>query len=230
MSDSRIRTTLTTDAKKRKSWGEDVDSSKGMRGERERLLFETAAKLFNSHGFHGTSMSQLTSELGLTKGAVYYYVTDKSDLLYKLHLKSIEATQRANARGIAEGSNGIERVKLIIRYYVEALTRSRTETFILLEKGALNDEQTRDIKMRRKQLEKELRQQIVSGIEDGSIVSCDPKLAALSLVGAMAWISKWYDPDGVWSSEQVAESMSDMLIRSLAAEPVDALTRDVANP
>ncbi|MCZ4264082.1 TetR/AcrR family transcriptional regulator [Erythrobacter sp. G21629-S1] len=216
-------------AKKRKSWGAEIDSSKAMRAERERLLFETAAKLFNSHGFHGTSMSQLTSELGLTKGAIYYYVTDKSDLLYKLHLKSIEATQQANTRGIAEGSNGFERVKLIIRYYVEALTRSRTETFILLEKGALNDEQTRDIKKRRKQLETELREQIASGIEDGSMIPCDPKLAALSLVGAMAWISKWYEPDGDWRPEQVAQSMSEMLIRSLAAKPVDALTTDVSN-
>ncbi|ASK89713.1 TetR/AcrR family transcriptional regulator [Sphingorhabdus sp. SMR4y] len=228
MNDSQKGKSLAKGAKKRTSWGEDVDSSKGMRGERERLLFETAAKLFNSHGFHGTSMSQLTSELGLTKGAIYYYVTDKSDLLYKLHLKSIEATQRANTRGIAEGRNGLERVKLIIRYYVEALTRSQTETFILLEKGALNEEQTRDIKKRRKQLENELRDQIVTGFEDGSMTSCDPKLATFNLVGAMAWVSKWYDPEGEWNPEQVAQSMADMLIRSIAAKPVDALTTDVS--
>ncbi len=213
---------------KKASWGDDIDATKNLREERERVLFETAARLFNSHGFHGTSMSQLTSELGLTKGAIYYYVADKSDLLYKLHLKSIEATQRANQRGIAEGGNGMERVQLIIRYYVEALTRSKTETFILLEKGALRPEQAQDILTRRKQLEADLRAQIESGIADGSIVSCDPKLAAFTLVGAMAWVSKWYDPGKEWRPEQIAEAMAQMLIRSLSREPTADLAVNVA--
>lgn len=215
-------------AEKRRSWGDDIDGSKTMRPERERVLFETAARLFNSHGFHGTSMSQLTSELGLTKGALYYYVSDKSDLLYKLHLKSIEATKKANQRGIAEGRNGFERVKLIIQYYVEALTRSQTETFILLEKGALKPELAQDIMRRRKELESELRDQISAGIADGSIVPCDPKLATFTLVGAMAWVSKWYDANGNWKPDQIARSMADMLMRTLAVEPVEALALNVA--
>ncbi len=225
MSDTRAPRKATA---KRKSWGDDIDGSKTMRPERERVLFETAARLFNSHGFHGTSMSQLTSELGLTKGALYYYVTDKSDLLYKLHLKSIAATKQANDRGIAEGRNGFERVKLIIQYYVEALTRSQTETFILLEKGALKPEQARDIMKRRKELEAELREQIAGGIADGSIIACDPKLAAFTLVGAMAWVSKWYDADGEWTPDQIARSMAEMLTRALAVQPVEALATRIA--
>lgn len=228
MGQSRTGKSTTMAREKRKSWGEDIDGSKHMRAERERVLFETAARLFNSHGFHGTSMSQLTSELGLTKGAIYYYVTDKSDLLYKLHLKSIEATQKANERGIAEGRNGFERVRLIVRYYVEALTRSQTETFILLEKGALAPELAQDIVNRRKQLEADLREQISAGIADGSIVPCDPKLATFALVGAMAWVSKWYDAQGEWRPEQIANSMADMLLRALAVEPAPALVTDVA--
>jgi TetR/AcrR family transcriptional regulator len=228
MSDKRPLNEASHVRKVRKaSWGEDIDATKNVREERERVLFETAARLFNSHGFHGTSMSQLTSELGLTKGAIYYYVADKCDLLYKLHLKSIDATHRANQRGIAEGRNGMERVNLIIRYYVEALTRSQTETFILLEKGALRPDQAEDILMRRKQLEADLRSQIASGITDGSIIPCDPKLAAFTLVGAMAWVSKWYDPSGDWLPEQIARSMADMLTRSLAQRPSATLPVNV---
>lgn len=216
-------------AEKRKSWGAEIASSKAMRAERERVLFETAARLFNTHGFHGTSMSQLTNELGLTKGALYYYVADKSDLLYKLHLKSIDATKEANRRGIAEGRNGFERVFLIIRYYVEAQTRSNTETFILLESGALKPEQAEDIMRQRKELDAELRDQIAAGIADGSIVPCDPKLAAFALVGAMAWISKWFDPQGTWNPDQISQAMAEMLMRGLAAHPVTALVTDVSS-
>jgi TetR/AcrR family transcriptional regulator len=119
-------------------------------------------------------MSRLTEELGLTKGALYYYVKDKSDdLLYRLHLKSAEAAERAHARGAAVGTNGYECVTSVIRHYVEALAKSPTETFILLEESAL-----------------------AASLEDGSISPCDVKLTVFIIVGAMAWLSKWYDGKG----------------------------------
>lgn len=213
---------------RRRAWDKKAEGISGQRAVRETLLFETAARLFNSHGFHGTSMSQLTHELGLTKGALYYYVEDKSDLLYKLHIKSVDATRKAYNMGVAEGRNGFERVRGIIRHYVAAVTASPSETFILLEKGALKPEQAEDIVRQRKQLELDLRSQISKGIDDGSIVPCDAKLAAFVLVGAMAWVSKWFEADQRWTPDQIAQAMSEMLIRSIAAMPSDALVDDVA--
>lgn len=212
----------------KKAWNEKVDGASGRRAVRESILFETAARMFNSYGFHGTSMSQLTQELGLTKGALYYYVEDKSDLLYKLHIKSAEATRRAYEAGVAEGRTGYERVHGIVRHYVAAVTASPTETFILVEKDVLNPEQTADIVKRRKQLELDLRGQITKGIDDGSIVPCDPKLATFILVGAMAWVSKWFEPDRDWTPDQIADAMADMLMRSIAVTPSDVLISDVA--
>ena len=205
--------------RKKPAWGDAVQSTEEQRDLREEILFETAGKLFNQYGFHGTSMSQLTEALGLTKGAIYYYVKDKSDLLYQLHLKSIEATQRSNARAVQEGTNGYETIRAIVRNYVESVTQSNTETFILLEDGALNPEQAAEILEKRKELSVFLRDQIAAGVEDGSIVPCDPLMVSNALVGAMAWVSKWYEPGGEMTSEDVAKSMSDMLSRMVAATP-----------
>jgi TetR/AcrR family transcriptional regulator len=209
--------------RKKPAWGESVQSTEEQRARREKILFETAGKLFNQYGFHGTSMSQLTEALGLTKGAIYYYVKDKSDLLYQLHLKSIEATRRSNARAVEEGRNGYERIRAIVRNYVESVTRSNTETFILLEDGALKPEQAADIVEKRKELEIFLRDQIQAGVDDGSIVPCDPRMVSFALVGAMAWVTKWYEPDGPMTSEDVATAMSDMLSRMVSATPSTSL-------
>ena len=205
--------------RRKPAWGEDVQSTEEQRAIREAILFDTAARLFNRYGFHGTSMSLLTEELGLTKGALYYYVKDKRDLLYRLHLKSIEAIRNSYDRGVREGSNGYERVHGTIRNYVSAVTSSQTETFVLLEEGALTPEQTAEIVSKRKKLDHELRDQISAGIADGSIAPCDAKLVALTLVGAMAWVSKWYDPEDEWSSTHVSEAMADLLGRMIRAAP-----------
>lgn len=226
--DKRGKNPGTGRTSRKKAWGENIQSTEKQRELRETILFETAARLFNRYGFHGTSMSQLTQELGLTKGALYYYVKDKTDLLYQLHLKSAEATRKAHDLGVAEGRNGYERIHGIIHHYLRTVTTSPTETFILLEDGALRPEQAKDIMDRRKELELDLRRQIDAGIEDGSIVPCDSKLASFVLVGAMAWVTKWYEHDKPWTSEQVSAEMSAMLGRMISATPEATLPRHVA--
>ncbi|MCG7625149.1 TetR/AcrR family transcriptional regulator [Epibacterium sp. Ofav1-8] len=208
---------------RRKTWGDKVLSVEDQRSARMEILFETAARMFNRYGYHGASMNALTKELGLTKGALYYYVRDKADLLYQLHLHSAECSRAAHQRGAAEGQTGFERVRLIIKYHLEHVTTSRSETFIMLHEGTLDDERLAHIRSLRKALELDLRDQIESGLADGSIAPCDPKLAAFTIVGALAWVTKWYVRDGDWTSAQVSAAMSDMLSRMIAPSQSSAL-------
>jgi AcrR family transcriptional regulator len=207
-------------------WSDRVPSKASQRAIKEAVLCETAARWFNRHGFHGTSLGDIADELGITKAALYYYVRDKSDLLYKLHLRAAEAAKRAHDRGVKQGRNGLERVQRIVTNYLAASTSSPTETFILFEDGALSPVQSAEIIKRRKWLDNDLRRQIETGIADGSIVPCDSKLAVLVIVGALAWTSKWYDGNGIWSSDQVATAMGQMLARMLSSAPAPALPTD----
>ncbi|WP_133492323.1 TetR/AcrR family transcriptional regulator [Alcanivorax sp. 24] len=209
------KTQPTTTKGRRRSWGGGVQTLEEQREAREKILLETAAKLFNRYGFHGTSLSMLTEELGLTKGALYHYVKDKGDLLYKIHIKSAEATSKAVKGGIEEGTNGFERVRAIVRLYLTSVTRSQIETFLYLEDGALSEEQAVEVRALRRNLEHSLREQVQYGIDDGSIAPCDPALATFTLIGAMAWVSKWYKRDGPWTSQQLAEGMAELLGRML---------------
>ncbi len=64
-----------------------------------------------------------------------------------------------------------------------------------------------------------MRKEISLGIEDGSITPCDPKLVSLTIVGAMAWMLTWYDPEKQMSKEDVSKGMADLLSRMIAADP-----------
>lgn len=209
-------------------WADRVPSREQQRSVKEEVLFETAARWFNRHGFHGTSLSNLATELGITKAALYHYVKDKSELLYQLHLRSLQAAEDARNKAVEEGLTGLERVYLIAKLYVFAITSSPTFTFVLLEDGALTPEQSREILKRRIWLERDLRELIASGIRDGSITPCDPKFVALMFGGAMNSIAKWYRPNGEWTGEQVASELGRLLSRMLTAGEPEALSRDVS--
>ncbi len=49
---------------------------------KEKIL-EVALKLFIRKGYHGTSLNEIASQAGLTKGGVYHYFDSKDDLYYQ---------------------------------------------------------------------------------------------------------------------------------------------------
>src|SRR5450759_732708 len=84
----------------RRLWNAPAPSRQARRELKEEVLYETAARWFNKHGFHGTSLADLGSELGITKAALYYYVSDKSELLYRLHVRSLRAARGARDKAV----------------------------------------------------------------------------------------------------------------------------------
>ena len=55
-----------------------------------------ALRLFVLQGYKGTSVEQIGSEAGLTKGAVYFYFKDKESLLLELLMQSRGRGVQAN--------------------------------------------------------------------------------------------------------------------------------------
>lgn len=49
----------------------------------DRIL-RAALNLFSSHGFHGTSMQDIATEAGVSKGLLFHHFADKSSLLHAL--------------------------------------------------------------------------------------------------------------------------------------------------
>ncbi|KMY52727.1 TetR family transcriptional regulator [Bacillus sp. FJAT-27231] len=50
--------------------------------EKEKLVIETAIKLFAAKGFASTSIQEIAEEAGISKGAFYLYFKSKDELLY----------------------------------------------------------------------------------------------------------------------------------------------------
>ena len=47
-------------------------------------IMETALKLFSQNGFPGTSMSDIASQVGITKGALYKHYESKQEILEQI--------------------------------------------------------------------------------------------------------------------------------------------------
>ncbi len=201
------------------AWGNALPS----RAERSELkrssIILEAARSFNRTGFYGTSMADIAQRLGVTKAALYRYVPNKHDVLFACFNIAMDSSFASIERADKQGANGLEKVRIALRGYLEDLIGTLGHPVVLLEENALLPEQARAVIRRRDEAERRYRGFIKEGVEDGSIIPCDPKLAVFALMGAINWVPKWYRDDGDWSAAEVAESLVDMILRSISARP-----------
>ncbi|MGZ5154787.1 MAG: TetR family transcriptional regulator [Caldimonas sp.] len=201
------------------AWGNVVPSHAERAELKRSSIVRAAAQCFNRSGFHGTSMDDIAAGLGVTKAALYRYVTTKHELLFASFNMAMDSSFANLDRGEKEGANGLEKLRIALRGYLADLIGVLGHPVVLLEESALLPEQSRAIIARRDKAEARYRGLVAEGIADGSIAPCNPKLTVFAIFGAINWVPKWYRRDGELSADEVVESLVAFVTRSIEARP-----------
>jgi AcrR family transcriptional regulator len=89
--------------------------SKGART-REQVL-EQAAALFNQHGYHGASISDVMEATGLKKGGIYRHFASKDELALAAFGYAVERMQERFDEALAGKVGALEQLRAIIAVY-----------------------------------------------------------------------------------------------------------------
>jgi AcrR family transcriptional regulator len=174
-------------------------------------LLREAARAFNDKGYHDTSLVDVAKTLGVTKSALYYYISSKEEILYECHVLSHRLGDQAVAYAKERGTTGREKVVLLARTYVELLTGEMGACAVLTEVDALSSDHRKIIRRRRDAFEKEFCALVDEGVADGSVRAVSAKLTVLFFMGAVNWLNRWFRPDGDLSGKEIAAHFSDLL-------------------
>jgi TetR/AcrR family transcriptional regulator len=209
------------------AWGAVVPSRDELHEAKRIALLREAASAFTRKGFHAASLDDIAQKLGVTKAALYHYFPSKHALLRECFKRALEVGFQGLDSARETGGNGREKLHHALRFYLKEVIDELSCCVVLVEKDALLPEDYAELLEIRDRFESALRDLVREGIVDGSIVPCDPKLAVFTMLGAVHWVSKWFNPAGAWSAEGVAAGLTEMLDRMLAAMPVSALATEV---
>ena len=185
------------------------------RASRERLrdrevkreaVIRAAARAFNRKGYHNTSLDDIAAALEVTKPTVYYYVSNKEQLLFECFVAGIERIRAAfrEARSLAMPAR--ERLKAVLRRYGEAVASEFGWCMVRAEDQDLAPDMSAHIKAMKSEIDQGIRRLLREGIQDGSIHHCDPKMTAFALAGALNWIAHWYRESRGMSGAEIAEA------------------------
>jgi AcrR family transcriptional regulator len=172
--------------------------------------------LFLERSYARTSLNDVAERLNITKPALYHYFHNKEDILlgcYRWGTALIEGTLQQIA---GHCSTGLEKVEAFIYSYANIMTVNFGRCVMRLDEGDLSRQARAEVRAYKRKIDRRLRSFIEEGLEDGSIIPCDPKLAAFSIAGALNWICMWYEPEGDLSAEEIATHFTRTLTQGLA--------------
>lgn len=198
--------------------GRRAASPRKPREERWSELLQVATQVFYEKGYDAASLQDIADRLGMLKGSLYYYITSKDDLLYAV-ISEVHRAGLANIESLAAAEgNALQRLRGVIVGHIEHECRYLTGTAVFLhELQALAGDRQEEIIGGEHAYRGVFRHLIEDGQREGLIrAAVDPKLAALSVLGSINWVYRWFQPGGEYTARQIGEQFADLIIRGLA--------------
>jgi len=78
---------------------------------RQEAFYRVGSSFFNRKGFKGTSLDEIAEELEVTKGAFYYNVKDKDDLLFRCFERSLAMITATQEKAVIDGGTGLHQLQ-----------------------------------------------------------------------------------------------------------------------
>jgi AcrR family transcriptional regulator len=189
-----------------------------------RLIVSTAAKAFASNGYEATSLDVVASEAGITKATIYYHFDSKEALYAAVVIPGINAGTE-DVRRIAETSgDAADALSRIVEVAIDAAIHSAAEQGSFYSDAvavSVSPAVRRSVREAQRRYEHAVSDVIRRGQESGQVMTGDPEVLALLLIGAIARIQRWYNPAGRVPPEEFKGLAKRMLLNGLLASTSD---------
>lgn len=197
-------------------WGSGIPTPEDQFDVKRRALIREAGKAFSKLGYHNASLTDVAKTLNVTKTALYYYVTDKNEILLECHNIALDLGDQALKEANAEPRSALEKIQLYVFRYMQLINSELGNYAVLTEPvTSLRAPERETILKRRRKHDKVLRQWVSEGIEAGDIAPGEPALIVAFMMGAINYIPTWFHPDGKVSGDEVARSFTTMISQAL---------------
>jgi AcrR family transcriptional regulator len=153
-------------------------------------VYQAAVDLLTRHGSDALTMERVAAGVGMAKGNLYNYFTNKLSLLQFVYQRAYEPIRQGMQRIAESPLSAIDKLESIARMYFTYVSEHRGLFRFLLNdqsvRGLLQSEQA----SMREQTLNELAAIVEDGARRGELRSLDPQLVAQVLQGAVRQVAE----------------------------------------
>jgi TetR/AcrR family transcriptional regulator, cholesterol catabolism regulator len=189
--------------------------------ERREDIIDTSARVFARGGYHATGIAELCEVNGFGKGAFYYYIGSKEELLAAIHDRVMDEVMLGADRVAEAGGSPSAQLAMLGEELLDVIHRYPDHVWVFLhEFPALTAERAEQFRERRRDYERRVEAVLQAGIDTGEFRDVEPWLTARAWLGMHNYTYLWLKAGGRVSARDVAKPFADIFIRGIGS-PVE---------
>lgn len=199
------------------SSGAPVRDADSRFGRRRAAIIKSAAHVFGRKGFHATTLEEIAADLQVTKASLYYYFSTKEELLYEVHLLSMQDVLGRLERIRVAQDSPVAQLEAAVTEHLRVLAGDYEGAFLLQQEYELPAEYREEIIRLRDRYERALLEIVQEGERQRVFRVKDARVAVRMLLGAINWFLRWYRAGGRLTVDEIAAAYVDFVFYGLLA-------------
>ncbi len=180
-------------------------------GKKRLEILRNAAAAFHRRGYYGASVDAVARTMNMTGPILYYYFKDKEEILFTCHDYGLNLLLELLKQVEASSDPSEEKLERLIVGFVRVIIDEFHGTMLMLSLEGLSPQRLQAIVRKRNRFERGIRRILQAEMDEGKIGEADPQLISFAILGALNWITRWYDPRGPANSQRIAQVFADYL-------------------
>ena len=183
-------------------------------GNRREELLHVCARLFREQGFDGTTIRDISSAAGMHSGSPFYHFPNKQEMLLAVMEQGLTEGLRRSEAVLAERLPPEEKFRRLVRSHLSTILEDGNDFIpvLLYDWRSLTPGNRRRVIALRDRYDA-LWQKMLDELARDKLISGDPRLARLLVLGAINWAAQWYRPGGRLSLNEVAAQAARLLLK-----------------
>nr|WP_285889702.1 TetR/AcrR family transcriptional regulator [Neobacillus niacini] len=173
--------------------------------------------MFEKKGFKETSIQDIVDSIGVTKGTFYYYFSSKEELLMDINLGYINYLLEKQREILADTGSCKEKLFGIVYLLIGKIkTQGSAAKIFFREMKNLNEERLALIVPKRDEFRLNIEKLLIDGVDKGEFRGdLNTHIVTFGILGASNWSYQWFNPSGVSTDREVAETFVEMILEGI---------------
>ncbi|MEX2445874.1 MAG: TetR/AcrR family transcriptional regulator [Dehalococcoidia bacterium] len=185
------------------------------RQQRLELIVAAAEDVLADTGLEGATLQEVGERVGMSKGALYYYVDGKDQLLALVLAEVLRAIRVDAERNLADDASALARLRSFAHAHARISAERAAGKLIVSHVDLLAASAVTAALL--SEHEHHARRLADAAVTAGQLRPVSPVVGAAVLFGALNTLVRSYDPQGQRTLEELVDESFDLLLRGWLA-------------
>lgn len=180
----------------------------------KRKIFETSMKLFAEKGYDGTSIEEITAEVGVAKGTLYYHFSSKEEIFNFLIEEGMNLLKNSIKIKIDKQQKYIDKLRAIVLIQIKIIVKYENFMTIVLSEVWGNSPRSKTCKKYLDEYLGIVKEIVTEGINSEEIKNYDADILTSEIFG-LACASLLHKKNGEIKIEELYRKIDSSFIQNL---------------